>query len=48
MTQKQRERLVRLIGYIEGLQFAVTDDGVGEALQSVVEVLEEFLEDDKP
>lgn len=45
MTQKQRERLVRLIGYIEGLQFAVTDNGVGDALQSVVETLEAFLEE---
>lgn len=43
MTRKQRERIIRLIGYIEGLQYAITDDGVGEALNGVCETLEELL-----
>lgn len=47
MTREQRERLTRLIGYIEGLQFAITDDGVREALNGVCETLEVLLKEDE-
>ena len=45
MTRAQREQLIRLIGYIEGLQFAITDDGVGDALNGVCETLEVLLKE---
>lgn len=45
MTRALRERMIRMIGYIEGLQFAITDAGVGDALESVCETLEEMLKE---
>lgn len=47
MTKAQREKLIRLIGYIEGLEWAITDDGVGNAMHDVAEQLEELLREDE-
>lgn len=45
MTRHQRERMIRLIGYLEGIQYAIDDDSVGEALNGVCETLEDLLKE---
>lgn len=44
MTTKERERLLRMIGYLEGLMIATDQDAIENGLETVVNVLESLLE----
>ena len=44
MTTKERERLLRMIGYIEGLVVATDQDAIANGLEIVANELERLLE----
>lgn len=44
MTTKERERLLRMIGYLEGLMIATDQDTIANGLEFVVNELDSLLE----
>lgn len=44
MTTKERERLLRMIGYLEGLMIATNQDAIENGLEIVANELESLLE----
>lgn len=44
MTTKERERLLRMIGYLEGLMIATNQDAIVNGLEIVANELESLLE----
>lgn len=44
MTTKERERLLRMIGYLEGLMIATDQDAIANGLGIVVNELDSLLE----
>lgn len=47
MTRGQREWMIRLIGYLEGIRHTIADTDIGEALKYVCEELEDLLKEMK-
>lgn len=45
MTIKERERLLRMIGYLEGLMIATDQDAIAAGLDDVINKLDSLLED---
>lgn len=43
MTIKERERLLRMIGYLEGLMIATDQDAIAVGLENVVSELDSLL-----
>lgn len=43
MTTKERERLLRMIGYLEGLMIATDQDAIANGLEIVENELESLL-----
>lgn len=44
MTTKESERLLRMIGYLEGLMIATNQDAIANGLENVVNELDGLLE----
>lgn len=44
MTAKERERMLRMIGYLEVLMIATDQDAIANGLERVVNELESLLE----
>lgn len=44
MTSRERERLLRMIGYLEGLMIATNQDAIANGLEIVANELESLLE----
>lgn len=45
MTTKERERLLRIVGYLEGLMIATDQDAIAAGLDDVINKLDNLLED---
>lgn len=47
MNTRERERLLRMIGYLEGLMIATDQDAIANGLETVVNELDSLLEGEK-
>ena len=45
MNTKERERLLRIVGYLEGLMIATDQDAIAAGLDDVINKLDSLLED---
>ena len=45
MTDKEKAKLNRLAGFLEGLIHAIDDSGIGDAVQMVIESIDEMIDE---
>ena len=44
MNDYEKKKLNRLAGFLEGLSYSIADDGVVDAIQTVVESMDELID----